>query len=161
MGHSDQFLKGCPELSTLAGGYIGFFQNGRLRNWGNIICFISFDQSTWDILMVLVSNVMIFGVKESEYDFQMTIILVTEGYSWNLEVKSIKKLNFQSYFLLSSQISATDGLWKWFLKNHHSYGCIFQGVSHIICYHGLHIGFARWPIMVCVMENAIPHGYIC
>ena len=45
--------------------------------------------------------------------------------------------------------------------NHHSYGCILQGVPHIICYHGLHIRFPRWPTMVCVMENAAPHGYIC
>ena len=58
----------------------------------------------------------VFGVKESEYHVQMPIILVAEGYSWNLEVKSTKKFHFQSYFLLSSHISATDGLWKWFLK---------------------------------------------
>ena len=46
----------------------------------------------------------------------MTIILVAEWYSWDLEVKSTKTFNFQSYFLLSSHISATDGLWKLFLK---------------------------------------------
>ena len=45
----------------------------------------------------------------------MTIILVVRGYSWDLEVKSTKN-NFQSYFLLSSHISATGSLWKWFLK---------------------------------------------
>ena len=55
-------------------------------------------------------------MKESEYNVQMTIILVAEWYSWDLEVKSTKTLNFQSYFLLSSHISATDGLWKWFLE---------------------------------------------
>ena len=52
-----------------------------------------------------------FGVKESEYDVQMTIILLIEGYSWDMEVKSTKEFNFQSYFLLSSHISATSFIW--------------------------------------------------
>ena len=34
--------------------------------------------------------------------------------------------------------------------------------NHILFFnHGLHIGFPRWPIIVCVMESAVPQIYNC
>ena len=54
--------------------------------------------------MILVSNVMFFGVKESEYDVQIAIIVVAVWYFWHGEVKLTGKFNFRVYFLLSNHI---------------------------------------------------------
>ena len=164
VGHSDQFSKGCPKLSTLGGGYIGFFQNSHLRKWGNLLCFVSFDRSTWDILMVL-RLIWWFGGEGVWMWCSADNHISGWGIFLKSGIKSTKKFNFQSYFLLSSHILATNGLWKWFLKiiihiiSRSTTYYLLPWPPHWIC--KMANQNPRWPIMICVIKNAIPHGYIC
>ena len=85
------------------------------------------------------------GVKESEYDVQMTIILVAEGYFWDPEVESNKRIKLSGIFLVVKSNFSKRRFMKMFSRNHHSYGYILQVVPNIICCHGLPIGVPNWP----------------
>ena len=140
------FKKGAQIYQLLVAAIVDFFQNDHLPKWRNLLCFISFyphEIFWWFWCLVwrfCGKGIWIWCSADNNIS------------SWWIVLRSgskimLKKFNFQSDFLLSNHISATGNLWKCFSWNHHSYGCILQGVPHIICYHGLHIGLSRWPIM--------------
>ena len=68
LNHSDQFYKGCPELSTPRDGHVGFFKmpppppppKKKKKKKKEFTLFLIF-WSNWDILMILVSNMVLLG----------------------------------------------------------------------------------------------------
>ena len=76
-GHSGQFQKGCPLLSTSGGGHIGFFKMAATENEG--IYFVSYL-----LFYFMYSNdsgvyYYVSGVKESDYNVKTTKILINGG----------------------------------------------------------------------------------
>ena len=87
------FRTGAQSYQLLVAAILDFFQNGHLRKWRNLLCFI-FLIHQHEIFIGSGVWCDVLGMKESEYDVQMTFISVAEGYHWDLEVKSTKNSTF-------------------------------------------------------------------